>query len=300
MIDPVTRFLILLFLVTTMLAIGLRVTGAEVLAAMKDRSLMARSLLANLVIIPAIGFVLSRVVPLPTDTAVGILLLTAAPGGIGAIQFTSKTPAKSIPFAAGLLFVLSVIAIVSTPMTAKLILPGGSPIVLPYLRVIRFLLLYLLLPMLAGFAIQRLSERAANVLQKPIALVGTLSFVATVILTMGMKKQATRAIGSNGVLVMLVLVLAAMAIGWLFGGPGKGTRRVLATGTSFRNAPLCLLIAVKSFPDTNVAVAVVAFTALMVPPNMLFTVYHTVRNKRSKNRKPAEDTGVQGGRKEIV
>lgn len=282
MIDPTTRFLILLFLFTTMLAIGLKVTGAEILAAMKDRSLMARSLLANLVIVPVLGLLLIKLVPLPTDVAVGILLLALAPGGIGAIQFTSKTPEKSIPFAAGLLFVLSVVAIVFTPVTANLILPAETPIVLPYLRVIRFLLLYLILPIVAGFAIQRVSEKAVSMLQKPIALVGTLSFVAMVILTMGMKKGATRAIGSNGLVVMLILILVSMVIGWLLGGPEKGTRQILATGTSFRNAPLCLLIALTSFPNTNVMVAVVAFTALMVPPNLLLTVYHSVKNKRGK------------------
>ena len=94
--------------------------------------------------------------------------------------------------------------------------------------------------------------------------------------------EAQVVIGLNAVIVMLILILVSMVIGWLLGGPEKGTRQILTTGTSFRNAPLCLLIAMKSFPDTNVVVAVVAFTALMVPPNMLFTVYHNIKNKQSK------------------
>ncbi len=73
MIDPTTRFLILLFLFTTMLAIGLKVTSEEILAAVKDRSLMARSLLANIVIIPILGSVLTKLAPMP-DEEKGVLL----------------------------------------------------------------------------------------------------------------------------------------------------------------------------------------------------------------------------------
>jgi BASS family bile acid:Na+ symporter len=79
---------------------------------------------------------------------------------------------------------------------------------------------------------------------------------------------------------MLILILVSMLIGWVLGGPDKNDRRVLATGTSMRNAAICLLIAQKSFPDTGVDVVVIAFSALMVPPNMLFTLYEIIKNKR--------------------
>ncbi len=58
----------------------------------------------------------------------------------------------------------------------------------------------------------------------------------------------------------------------------------MVIGTSMRNAAICLLIAQKSFPDTGVEVVVVAFSALMVPPNMLFTLYEIIKNKRSAKK----------------
>ena len=105
-----------------------------------------------------------------------------------------------------------------------------------------------------------------------------------IILTMAMKKQAVLAIGGSGMAAMLILILTSMVFGWVLGGPDRNNRRVLATGTSMRNAAICLLIAQKSFPDTGVDVVVVAFSALMVPPNMLFTLYETIKNKKSAKR----------------
>ena len=58
------------------------------------------------------------------------------------------------------------------------------------------------------------------------------------------------------------------------------TRRVLATTTSMRNAALGLAVALNSFSGRQVDVAIIAFSALMIPPNMLFTVYEIVHERR--------------------
>jgi hypothetical protein len=58
----------------------------------------------------------------------------------------------------------------------------------------------------------------------------------------------------------------------------------MGMSTKFANR----LIAQKSFPGTNVDVAVVAFSSLMVPPNMLFMVYQTIKSKRAETRNREE------------
>ena len=278
-IAPLSKLSAFIFLVMTMLGIGLKVTGSEVLQTLRYRNLILRALLVNIILVPILGMIVTIIFPITIDTEVGILLLAAAPGGLAAIQFTSKGK-ESLTFAASLLFILSVVAIFVTPLTAKLILPIHTPVSLPYFRVIMVLLMYLLLPLLVGFAVQSLSERLTQVLSTPVTLCGTLSFIAMILLTMAMKKQAIRAIGGSGVAAMIILILASMLIGWVLGGPNKNNRRVLATGTSMRNAALCLLIAQKNFPDTSVDVSVVAFSALMVPPNMLFTLFEVIKSRR--------------------
>ena len=78
---------------------------------------------------------------------------------------------------------------------------------------------------------------------------------------------------------MLVFILGSMIIGWLLGGPCAETRRVLASASSMRNAALCLLIANCDFPHTKVPATVLAFSALMLPPNLLLTLYALIRNR---------------------
>jgi BASS family bile acid:Na+ symporter len=104
--------------------------------------------------------------------------------------------------------------------------------------------------------------------------------VLVTVLTMGLKSAATKQIGMNGLLAMLLLIAASMVIGWMLGGPDRGTRRVLTVNTSMRNVALALAIASRSFPGADVDVGVLAFSALMLPPNVLFTIYQSRKMKK--------------------
>ncbi len=266
-----------LFLVSTMFSIGLAVSVDQFLAALRDYKPLARVLLANIVLVPILGLLLVQIFPLSTDEKTAILLLALAPGGIQALQFTAKS---DTPFAAAVMFILSIVGIVISPLLADLILPVETRVRVPYLHAMEFLLLFLLLPLLAGFTLRHRALRLADGLSKPVLLISNISFIAAVVLTMTVKSRATRSIGWAGLSAMAVLILSSMAIGWRLGGPGRGARQVSAVATSMRNAGVCLLIAATSFPGTTVEIAVVAFMAMMVPPNMIFTAYHVIRGKR--------------------
>lgn len=271
-----------------MLSIGLKVSPGDLQSVLRERGLMARSLAANFVLIPALGLALVQVIPMSPQVAVGLLLLAAAPGGLNAVQFTSKTP-SGLSYATLLLFVLTFLAVLVSPAIAGLMLPSNTPLVLPYGRIVAILLLGVLLPLLAGMGVRRARPGAANALAKPMALCGTVTFVVVVGLLITERRQAMEALSAAELATMLGFILAAMVLGWLLGGPMRETRTILATASSMRNAALALMIAVNSFPDTNVDVAVVAFSGLMIPPNMLFTAYHVVRHRRrSRHAMPAQ------------
>ena len=89
-LSPLARLLTYVFLVSVMLSVGLEVTGRQVLDALRNVRLMGRALLANLVLVPILGLVLVRLIPMAPDVAAGVLILAAAPGAPFAVQFTSK------------------------------------------------------------------------------------------------------------------------------------------------------------------------------------------------------------------
>jgi BASS family bile acid:Na+ symporter len=284
---PAAKVFTIVFLVATMLSIGLKVTVADLASSARNRGWMARSLAANFLLIPAIGLLLATVIPMSVDIKIGFLLLAFAPGGPNAIQFTSKTT-EGLPYAATILFILSFLSVLVSPLMAAAVIPTETPLVLPYGKVIGYLLLGVIGPMLVGLAVHRVWGRIAHMLAKPIAMVGTVSFVVVVVLLWGLRKEAKAAVTTSELAAMLIFIVVAMVIGWALGGPGKETRRVLATASSMRNVALGLMIAVNSFPDTMVDEAVIAFGALMIPLNMVFTIYGVIQGRRAKRRAGAD------------
>src|SRR5271157_3223188 len=108
------------FVAVVMLSIGLRVRGGELIDILRNRALFARTLLANCVLVPAIGFLLVHIFPLAPDAKIGILLLAAIPGTPIALQFTRLAKSR-LAFAATMIFVLSLVSIAMIPMAIKVI-----------------------------------------------------------------------------------------------------------------------------------------------------------------------------------
>src|SRR5208283_2173127 len=133
------------FVAVVMFSIGLRVSGGELLDIVRNRSLFARTLLANCVLIPAIGFLLVHIFPLAPDARIGILLLAAIPGTPIALQFTRKAKTR-LAFAAAMIFVLSLVSIAMTPLAIEVMPETAQRNQQPILLLLTSIVLYIAVP----------------------------------------------------------------------------------------------------------------------------------------------------------
>ena len=278
--DLLPRILTLLFLITAMLSVGMQTTAGDLRSLLRSKGLLLRSLLANFVAVPIVGIVLARTLPLKPEAATALLLLACTPGGISALQFTTKIKGASL-FAGSSAFLLSFVAVFLSPALLTLVLPGDISVGIPYGRALLFILVFLLLPLVAGTLVRSRAERLAEKLSKPCAIMSAVLFIVVLVLIMGLRKEAMNAVGKEALLYMLLFIIISMAVGWFMGGPAKETRPVLATVTGMRHVALCLLIALNTFPDPAVQAPLLAFSALMVPPNMLLTAYMVIRSRKA-------------------
>ena len=237
MMDPLSRILFYVFIVTSMLGIGLQVSWKDIVAALRKKGLLVWSLLANFVAIPIIGLLLVRIFPMGREVAIAFVLLACAPGGISALQFTTKHK-NEIALAGGIAFSLTFLSIFISPLLMTLFLPQDLPIAVSYARASLFVLIFLLLPLIVGIAIHQNAAKIASKLAKPISLIGVLAFVAMVVLTMALRKEAKSYITGEITLFMLLFIVCAMIIGWIMGGPQRENRGVLTSASSMRNVAL--------------------------------------------------------------
>ena len=133
----------LVFVVSSMLAMGLGLKVAQVTAPLRNLRLVALSLLANFVLMPASAVLLARVLRLDEPLGVGLLLLGAAAGAPFLPKLT-QIAKGNLAFAVALMVLLMVITVAYMPLMLPILLPGVS--VNP-VRIALSLVLTMLLPL---------------------------------------------------------------------------------------------------------------------------------------------------------
>lgn len=122
------------FIMASMAGIGLQVSLGKLRTALRVRGFLGRALVANFVLIPAVGVGLARlVVTMGSASASAFVLLACAAGGPSALQFTSKARG-ALTYAGEMGFVLSLLAVLFSPLLMSLALPAGTSLVVPYAR----------------------------------------------------------------------------------------------------------------------------------------------------------------------
>jgi BASS family bile acid:Na+ symporter len=258
------------FVVLVMLSIGLRVSGGELLEVLRNRPLFMRTLLANCILIPGLGFLLVKLFPLTPDATVGILLLAAIPGTPIALQFTRMAKTR-LAFAAVMTFLLSLVSIVLAPMAVEVMPEMAQRNERPILTLIASILVYIAAPLCAGLWMARRAPKLAARFVLPLEILATAVFLFLMWETRLARREALYAVAGRGtILALFLLLVISMLLGWFVGGPDGESRRVLATSTGMRSVIVVLYVARYCFPGTNIYMIPIVYLSLMVPANLLF------------------------------
>jgi bile acid:Na+ symporter, BASS family len=260
-----------LFVAVYMFSVPLETTRGAIIQTLSHLNLMGRALLANFVIIPILGFVIAYCLDLPPQIRTGFLLLAMAPGGLLALQFARVSKGNRV-FAAALLFVFCLLAILITPLFVYLFFPREGAGRLPFGWLTMMLLLLVVAPLIVGRVLQKLIPDQAPTLGLWLGRLSIVIFIIAAVTAGRYKSPAIKLMGTNGIAAIVVLILGAWAVGWLLGGPEIRNRKVLAISSSMRNIGVCLPIASNYFTGTEVTVPMLAFSGIMIPMNMVLSL----------------------------
>ena len=263
LLQKATPFAMLVFVLSSMLAMGLGLTVGEIVAPLRNARLVVLSLLVNFVLMPLAATGLATLLRLDEPLGVGLLLLGSA-AGAPFLPKLAQIARGNLAFAVGLMVLLMVITVGYLPLVLPLLLPGVS--VNPA-KIARSLFLLMLLPLAVALVVRaRFAEVAART--KPVLdRLSNLSLILLVLLiTVTNVNNVLSVFGTRGILAGLLFVAIGFVIGWLLGGPDMNTRRVLALGTAQRNIAAALVVGSQSFSDPKVVVmvVVVAIVSLLI------------------------------------
>ncbi|MGB8633384.1 MAG: bile acid:sodium symporter [Xanthobacteraceae bacterium] len=244
----------LCFVVSSMLAMGSGLTIAQIIEPLRNARLLVLALLANFVLMPLGAFALGKVLRLDEPFGIGLLVLGCA-AGAPFLPKLAELAKGNLAFAVSAMVLLMIVTIGYLPVVLPLLLTGVT--VDPW-QIARSLIVLMLLPLAAGLALKAYYEVMAARVKPALDRISNISLILLVLLiTAANIDKVLDVFGTRGILAGLLFIALGFAIGWVLGGPGNDTRRVLALGTAQRNIAAALVVGSQSFSDPKVVVMVI-------------------------------------------
>jgi BASS family bile acid:Na+ symporter len=251
--------LVLLFTVSNLATMGLQVRLPEVMAALRNRKSLALIFVWGWVLGPALGYLITRVLPLEEPYVVVVLLASLAPCAPFLQQMVGKARGD-VGFAGALIPLVAVGTVVLMPLMAPLLIKGVT-ISAPSLA--KPLLLTILLPLIVGAAFRQSADTAATRMfpaVKGFAQATTLLTIVWCLVIYGPGMLDTA--GSLALLSMTLFMVGMAILTYRFGfGMTQNQRSVMALGMGTRNVA-AVLAAALAIPDADprIVVMVVMWT----------------------------------------
>ena len=244
----------LIFVVSSMLAMGSGLLLGQIIEPLRNFWLVVLSLVANFVLMPLGAFVLAWVLRLDHPLGVG-LLVSGCAAGAAFVPKLAELAKGSLPFAVGLMVLLMVLTVAYLPIVLPILLHG---VTVNPMEIAKSLVLLMLLPLGVGLFVRARFETVAARVKPWLDWLSNISLILLIgLIGVANFDKVLEIFGTRGILAGLLFVAYGFYVGWLLGGPGKGTRRVLSLGTAQRNIAAALVVASQSFNDPKVVVMVI-------------------------------------------
>ncbi len=245
--------LVLVFTVSNLAAMGLQVRMPQVAAALRNKKSLALILVWGWVLGPALGILITKVLPLAEPYVVVVILASLAPCAPFLQQMVGKARGD-MGFAGAFIPLVAVGTVVLMPLMAPVLIKG---LTISTLALAKPLLLTILLPLIIGAAIRHYADTAATKVfpaVKGLALVSTLLTIVWCLVIYGRGMLNTA--GEFALLSMTLFMVGMGFITYRFGfGLKQNQRSVMALGMGTRNVA-AVLAAALAIPNADPRIVV--------------------------------------------
>ena len=254
-LSVIVQVSMLVFVVSSMLAMGFSLTVPAIIAPLKDARLVVFALAVNFVAIPLVAWAIQAVMDLDQDIYTGLLLMATAAGAPFLPKLAQVAKGNSA-FSVGLMVLLMVTTVAYMPIVLPLMLSGVD---VSAWDIARSLIFLMLLPLGIALLVKARWSEIADGLQPHMAQASSLSIlvllVGAVILAWD---SIISLIGTGGIIAILIFLLVSLGLGYFSGGSDPGTRSVMGLGTAQRNLAAAMVVGGQNFSDSpNVLVTVI-------------------------------------------
>jgi len=250
---------VVVFVVATMLSMGLALNLSQIIAPLKKPLLVADVLVTNFLLVPLLALLVLFLVPEDEGTKIGLILLSLAAGA----PFTPKLAeiAKGDTALATAVMLLQMVAtVIILPFALPLML--GGDVSVDSLAIAKSLVIMMLIPLAIGLWIKSKKEDFAEQWQGRMVKLSNIALLVIIVLMTILHGEAILAVFGYDMLAVILFIVASLLIGYVAGGKLYHNRVVSSLSAGQRNVSAALLVAAQNFDDPKVSIIIIAVSVI--------------------------------------
>jgi len=249
------------FVISTMLALGLQVPPQRIVWGVRDWRTIATGSLLNLVVIPILGLLAAFGLDLSGEIRTGYLLIAFSPGAPYAVKLIAIARGE-VASSVGLIITLQLAGVVSVPVLAHFFLDPATG--MEYPQLFAAIVVLQLVPLIVGLIGQGRKWIGSPVTTRAVGAISNASFAALVALILVHDLPRVVQILDMRVLIAVMgLILASLTTGVFLAGREPSTRRSLGIVSAARKGGMALVIATNTFGgDADAVIVIVAYSLI--------------------------------------
>ena len=266
-----------------MLGLGLGLTTQDFTRVLRNPKDFLVGFIAQLIILPIVAFLLIKILNTPTEIALGVMIIAAAPGGITSNVLT-KFAKGDVALSVSLTAIISIISIITVPLivfTSANIL--GIDLVSQEINLTSTALKMagvVALPVILGMIIRNFAD---NFISSKISFIdkitGFLFLIVFIAIWIEERENIFEYLSQAGLVVLIlnvVMMLIAYNIAKIFAS-GTEQKKCIAIECGLQNGTLAVFVATQISNEIVYLIPTAAYALIMYITGFLFIYF--LRNK---------------------
>ena len=268
-----------LALALIMLALGLGLTVQDFLRVAKQPKDFLVGLICQLLLLPFIAFLLLKIFNLPTEIALGVMIIAAAPGGVTSNVLT-KFANGDVALSISLTAIISLISIFSVPFivfkSADLLKVSEISNEISMIGISMKMFLVVTMPVIIGMLIRKFATNFVTSRSKLIERFSVILFVIVFAAIWIEEWENILSYIEQAGLITLVLNITMMIIGYyvakLFTS-GIEQRKSISLECGLQNGTLAVFVSSQLFNDITYLIPTATYAIIMFLTSLFFVFF---------------------------
>ena len=271
----ITDVILPLALAFIMFTLGLGLSLADFIQIIKNPKNFFIGLISQLFFLPIVAIAITMIWSLPTEIAIGLILIAAAPGGVTSNILTSFAKGD-VALSISLTAVMSLLSVISIPIVLGIslgLISDQSLGSISLLSIAISMFLIVTLPVLLGMIFRATLSYLTKIIEKWAKTISTLLFVLVLLGAILAERENIINYFAQTGLVVLVLNLVMMVLAYYWAkvfGTGKAQQKAIAIECGLQNGTLAIFVGTSVFGGGLYIIPAATYSLVMYLTSLIF------------------------------